>query len=51
VAACSTQDDDRIGFFLRGLGGHHVKNRDYDGGACRHELIRIDYSNRFSDRV
>jgi DNA polymerase III subunit epsilon len=20
-------------------------------GACRHELIRIDYSNRFSDRV
>jgi DNA polymerase-3 subunit epsilon len=23
----------------------------YDGGACRHELIRIDYSNRFSDRV
>jgi DNA polymerase III subunit epsilon len=23
----------------------------YDGGACRHELFRIDYSNRFSDRV
>jgi hypothetical protein len=23
----------------------------YDGGNCRHELIRIDYSNRFSDRV
>jgi hypothetical protein len=23
----------------------------YDGGDCRHELIRIDYSNRFSDRV
>jgi len=21
------------------------------GGPCRHELIRIDYSNRFSDRV
>jgi hypothetical protein len=21
------------------------------GGSCRHELIRIDYSNRFSDRV
>jgi hypothetical protein len=21
------------------------------GGACRHELVRIDYSNRFSDRV
>ena len=23
----------------------------YNGGHCRHELIRIDYSNRFSDRV
>ena len=23
----------------------------YGGGNCRHELIRIDYSNRFSDRV
>ena len=23
----------------------------YAGGPCRHELIRIDYSNRFSDRV
>jgi DNA polymerase-3 subunit epsilon len=23
----------------------------YAGSACRHELIRIDYSNRFSDRV
>ena len=23
----------------------------YDGGDCRHELVRIDYSNRFSDRV
>jgi DNA polymerase-3 subunit epsilon len=23
----------------------------YAGGNCRHELIRIDYSNRFSDRV
>ena len=23
----------------------------YDGGQCRHELIRIDYSNRFSNRV
>jgi DNA polymerase III subunit epsilon len=23
----------------------------YGGGHCRHELIRIDYSNRFSDRV
>jgi DNA polymerase-3 subunit epsilon len=21
------------------------------GGPCRHELVRIDYSNRFSDRV
>jgi hypothetical protein len=21
------------------------------GGDCRHELIRIDYSNRFRDRV
>ena len=23
----------------------------YDGGPCRHELVRVDYSNRFSDRV
>lgn len=23
----------------------------YAGGPCRHQLIRIDYSNRFSDRV
>ena len=23
----------------------------YNGGHCRHELIRIVYSNRFSDRV
>jgi hypothetical protein len=23
----------------------------YDGGDCRHQLIRIDYRNRFSDRV
>jgi DNA polymerase-3 subunit epsilon len=23
----------------------------YAGGACRHELVRIDYRNRFSDRL
>jgi hypothetical protein len=23
----------------------------YDGGDCRHELIRINYRNRFSDRI
>jgi DNA polymerase III subunit epsilon len=28
-----------------------LAERVYDGGHCRHELIRIDYSNRFSDRV
>ena len=28
-----------------------LAERIYDGGDCRHELIRIDYSNRFSDRV
>jgi len=21
------------------------------GGECRHEMVKIDYSNRFSDRV
>jgi DNA polymerase III subunit epsilon len=28
-----------------------LAERVYNGGSCRHELIRIDYSNRFSDRV
>jgi DNA polymerase-3 subunit epsilon len=28
-----------------------LAERIYAGGPCRHELIRIDYSNRFSDRV
>jgi DNA polymerase-3 subunit epsilon len=23
----------------------------YDGAACRHKVVRMDYSNRFSDRV
>jgi DNA polymerase-3 subunit epsilon len=23
----------------------------YAGGACRHEVVRVDFSNRFSDRV